>query len=111
MASVGAPTSPGLAVARGYRNSHSGTLSWSYEHQRYSRLRNIPVAHAVSRAAHYARETMPAHREVQFLRERAKRLRDMASLHQTPLSDQLRLLAHELESRADELEHGGSDED
>ena len=41
--------------------------------------------------------------EVQFLRDRARRLREMAQ-HQTPLSDQLKVIAAELEAVADELE-------
>ena len=50
---------------------------------------------------------MPLHQEVQFLRDRAMRLRQMANAHRTPLSDQLRRLAQELEVRADELEQAG----
>jgi hypothetical protein len=42
-------------------------------------------------------------REVQFLRNRAVRLREMAETR-TPLSDHLRMMAHELEARADDLE-------
>ncbi len=47
---------------------------------------------------------MPLRQEVPFLRERARRLREMADEHQTALSDRLRMMAHELEARADELE-------
>ena len=47
---------------------------------------------------------MPLRREVEFLRARARRLREMADAHQTGLSDQLRMMAAELEARADELE-------
>ena len=50
---------------------------------------------------------MPLRREVQFLRERARRLREMADEHQTALSDRLRTVAHELEARADDLERAG----
>jgi hypothetical protein len=49
---------------------------------------------------------MPLRQEVQFLRDRAMRLREMAVI-ETPLSDHLRMLAHELEARADELERAG----
>jgi hypothetical protein len=47
---------------------------------------------------------MPLRREVEFLRARARRVREMADAHQTGLSDQLRMIAAELEARADELE-------
>jgi len=50
---------------------------------------------------------MPLRQEVQFLRERARRLRDMADEYQTAMSDRLRMMAHELEGRADELERAG----
>jgi len=50
---------------------------------------------------------MPLRREVQFLRERARRLREMADENQTALSDRLRMMAHELEARADDLERAG----
>lgn len=46
---------------------------------------------------------MPLRQEAQFLRDRARRLREMAAI-QTPLSTQLSVMAHELEARADELE-------
>ena len=46
---------------------------------------------------------MPFRREIQFLRDRARRLLEMAQ-HQTPLSDQLKVMAAELDARADELE-------
>ena len=42
-------------------------------------------------------------REIPFLRERAQRLRAMAA-QPTPLSQHLRMMAGELEARADELE-------
>ncbi len=47
---------------------------------------------------------MPLRQEAQFLRQRARRLRDMAIAHQTGLSDQLRMMADELDARADQLE-------
>ena len=47
---------------------------------------------------------MPLRQEVRFLRERAQPLRQMAEAHQTALSDQLQMMAYELEARADELE-------
>jgi hypothetical protein len=50
---------------------------------------------------------MPLRREVQFLRDRARRLREMADEYQTALSDRLRMMAHELEARADDLERAG----
>ena len=49
---------------------------------------------------------MPLQQEVQFLRDRARRLREMAA-QRTPLSDHLRTMAHELDARADELERTG----
>jgi len=45
-------------------------------------------------------------REVQFLRDRARRLREMADAHQTALSDQLRVMAAELDALADRAEKG-----
>jgi len=51
---------------------------------------------------------MPLRREVQFLRERAQRLREMADENQTALSDRLRMIAHELEARADDIERAES---
>ena len=53
---------------------------------------------------------MPLRREVQFLRERARRLREMADAHQTGLSDQLRVMAAELDAVADRAERGITDE-
>jgi len=53
---------------------------------------------------------MPLRREVQFLRERARRLREMADNHQTALSDQLRVMAAELDAVADRAEKGIADE-
>jgi len=50
---------------------------------------------------------MPLRQEVQFLRERARRLREMAEENQTALSDRLRMIAHELEARADNIERAG----
>lgn len=47
---------------------------------------------------------MPLRQEAQFLRQRARRLREMATTHQTALSDQLLIMAAELEARADQLE-------
>ena len=47
---------------------------------------------------------MPLRQEIQFLRDRARRLRQMANAHRTALSDQLRRMATELEARADELQ-------
>jgi len=49
---------------------------------------------------------MPLRQEPHFLRERARRLRDIAGTHQTPLSERLREIAEEMEGRADELENG-----
>ena len=46
---------------------------------------------------------MPFRQEIQFLRDRARRLREMAQ-NRTPRSDQLTVMAAELESRADELQ-------
>ena len=47
---------------------------------------------------------MPLRHEVQFLRERARRLREIAASHPTALSEQLRQMARELDARADEIE-------
>ena len=47
---------------------------------------------------------MPFRQEIQFLRDRARRLREMADTHQTALSDQFRVMVAELESVADELD-------
>src|SRR6266496_435844 len=55
--------------------------------------------------------SMPLRREVQFLRERARRWREMADENPTPLSDRLRAMAHELEARADNLERAGLTDD
>jgi hypothetical protein len=49
---------------------------------------------------------MPLRREIKFLRERANRLREMADTHQTPLSEQLRVIAAELDAAADRAEKG-----
>ena len=46
---------------------------------------------------------MPCCKQIQFLRRRALRLREMAQ-HRTPLSDQLKVMAAELEARADNLQ-------
>jgi len=51
---------------------------------------------------------MPLRQEVQFLRDRAQRLREMAKAHRTAMSDQLRRIAAELDARADELEKNPS---
>ena len=40
------------------------------------------------------------------VRERAQRLREMADAHHTPLSDQLRMMAAELDTLADRAEKG-----
>ena len=47
---------------------------------------------------------IPYARKPNFLRARARRLREIASTAQTILSDQLRMMAEELETHADELE-------
>jgi hypothetical protein len=47
---------------------------------------------------------MPFRQEIQFLRDRARRLREMAEAHRTGLSEQLRVMAAELEARADDLQ-------
>ena len=47
---------------------------------------------------------MPFRQEIQFLRDRARRLREMADTHQTALSDQLRVMAAELDALADRAE-------
>ena len=47
---------------------------------------------------------MTFRQEIQFLRDRARRLHEMATAHRTALSDQLLVMAAELEARADELE-------
>ena len=47
---------------------------------------------------------MPLRQEVQFLRERARRLREIAATYPTALSGQLRQMADELEARANEIE-------
>jgi class 3 adenylate cyclase len=47
---------------------------------------------------------MPFRQEIQFLRNRAQRLREMADANATAMSDQLRMMAAELEARADELQ-------
>jgi len=60
--------------------------------------------HAGSSISSRLEKHMPLRQEVRFLRERAKRLRQMAEAHQTALSDQLQMMAYELEARADELE-------
>jgi len=70
--------------------------------------------HAGSSISRRLEKHMPLRQEVRFLRERAQRLRQMAEAHQTALSDQLQMMAHKLEARADELqrarviENGGS---
>jgi hypothetical protein len=47
---------------------------------------------------------MPLRQEAQFLGERARRVREIAEMDQTPLSNRLREITGELEERADELE-------
>ena len=47
---------------------------------------------------------MPLRQEVQFLRERARRLREIAATYPTALSNQLRQMADELETRASEID-------
>jgi len=47
---------------------------------------------------------MPLRQEVQFLRERARRLREIAATYPTALSNQLREMADELETRANEID-------
>jgi hypothetical protein len=44
------------------------------------------------------------------LRERARRLREIAGSHATALSGQLRKMADELEARADEIENETKDD-
>jgi hypothetical protein len=53
---------------------------------------------------------MPLRQEVQFLRERARRLREIAATYPTALSGQLRQMAAELEARADEIENETRDD-
>jgi len=50
---------------------------------------------------------MPIHQEVQFLRDRAQRLREAADAYRTPLSARIRTLARELADCANELERAG----
>jgi hypothetical protein len=47
---------------------------------------------------------MPLRQDAQFLRQRARRLRDIAGAHRTALSNQLRKIAAELDERAAQLE-------
>jgi predicted nucleic acid-binding Zn ribbon protein len=47
---------------------------------------------------------MTFRQEFQFLRDRARRLHEMATAHRTALSDQLLVVTAELEARADELQ-------
>ena len=47
---------------------------------------------------------MPFRQEIQFLRDRSRRLREMANSHRTALSEQLRIMAAELETPAEELQ-------
>lgn len=53
---------------------------------------------------------MPLRREVKFLRDRAERLREMADAHETALSEQLRIMAAELDALADRAEQGATHE-
>jgi hypothetical protein len=52
---------------------------------------------------------MPLRQEIQFLRERARRLREIAASHPTALSEPLRRMAEELEARAAEIETESND--
>src|SRR5215216_3977269 len=47
---------------------------------------------------------MPARQEAEVLRERARRLREIASQHRTAISKQLLEMADELDTHANELE-------
>ena len=47
---------------------------------------------------------MARRQEVEFLRARARRLREIAGTARTALSDPLRIIVGEMEARADELE-------
>lgn len=53
---------------------------------------------------------MPLRQEIQFLRDRARRLREMADTHRTPLSDQLTVMAAELDALADRAENNPAPE-
>lgn len=59
---------------------------------------------AVPKARLLVEQNMPLRQEIQFLRERARRLREIAASHPTALSGQLRQMADELETRAEEIE-------
>jgi len=65
-------------------------------------------ARAVASKSKRLSQHMPLRREVQFLRDRARRLREMADVHQTALSDQLRVMAAELDALADRAEEGAT---
>jgi len=67
-------------------------------------VENVEAACLVPDTAGWSSEHMPLRQEAQFLRERARRLREIAGAYQTALSQQLREMAAELETRADELE-------
>ena len=58
----------------------------------------------VSKVRFRLKQNMPLRQEIQFLRERAQRLCDIAASHPTALSVQLREMAQELRARADEIE-------
>ena len=47
---------------------------------------------------------MTFRQEIQFLWDRARRLREMATAHRTALSEQLLVMAAELAARVDELQ-------
>jgi hypothetical protein len=54
---------------------------------------------------------MPLRREVHFLRSRAQRSREMAEAHRTAFSDQIRVIAHELEALAERVESSDKEQD
>jgi hypothetical protein len=62
---------------------------------------NMIGATAVSLPPDRLSQHMPLRQEVQFLRYRARRLREMAEAHRTPLSDQLKVMAAEIDALAD----------
>ena len=50
---------------------------------------------------------MPERDQVKFLRESAGRLREIANIQDTPLSDELQIMAADLDAQADALERAG----
>jgi hypothetical protein len=54
---------------------------------------------------------MPLRQESDFLRRRARRLREIADAERTPISEQLREMAAELEARAAEIERANPSSD